>query len=225
MNLLFSDLDGTLLNNGKVEDNDKKAILKYLMNDENLFVIATGRGLDEFLKVKEKHGLVYDYAILSGGALIIDDKDNIILNRSINFDKTKAFLKALYKIMCNIKRITFYTTNKYYEFSNESEIKKFIKKDLDLTSICIEATNKMDMSDIYFYLNKFNLNFCINGTYIDITEESVNKGYAISELKRKLNLEKCNIYAIGDSENDFSMFDVSDISFSFNKANEIVKKE
>ena len=54
MNLLFSDLDGTLLNNGKVEDNDKKAILKYLMNDENLFVIATGRGLDEFLKVKEK---------------------------------------------------------------------------------------------------------------------------------------------------------------------------
>lgn len=224
MNLLFSDLDGTLLNNGKVEDNDKKAILKYLMNDENLFVIATGRGLDEFLKVKEKHGLVYDYAILSGGALIIDDKDNIILNRSINFDKTKAFLKALYKIMCNIKRITFYTTNKYYEFSNESKIKKFIKKDLDLTSICIEATNKMDMSDIYFYLNKFNLNFCINGTYIDITEESVNKGYAISELKRKLNLEKCNIYAIGDSENDFSMFDVSDISFSFNKANEIVKK-
>ena len=35
MNLLFSDLDGTLLNNGKVEDNDKKAILKYLMNSTN----------------------------------------------------------------------------------------------------------------------------------------------------------------------------------------------
>ena len=56
----------------------------------------------------------------------------------------------------------------------------------------------------------------INNNYIDIIPEGINKGRIVSLFMKKLGINKEDSIAIGDSVNDFSMFEVVGDSYYIN---------
>ena len=63
----------------------------------------------------------------------------------------------------------------------------------------------------------------LNMHYLDITPSGCTKGTGISNLVSLLN-EDVVSYAIGDSYNDISMFEHADRGYTFNRADELIKK-
>ena len=63
------------------------------------------------------------------------------------------------------------------------------------------------------------------GNYIDIQRSEINKGYALNEIARQLNLSPTGIAAIGDQQNDISMFAVAGFGIAMGNAPDSVKHQ
>lgn len=61
--------------------------------------------------------------------------------------------------------------------------------------------------------------------YIDIQRSEINKGYAISMLMHQLNITADKVAAIGDQQNDISMFSAAGIGIAMGNAPEVVKRQ
>ena len=105
---VVSDLDGTLLYNGKVSDNNFRAIK--LLKDNNIkFIIATGRNENE-LSLLDLHGDKFPMVMING-ALVKDENDLVISSTKIN----KNILLDIYKIVSTYKIGTIiYTSSVRY---------------------------------------------------------------------------------------------------------------
>ncbi|WP_245880233.1 Cof-type HAD-IIB family hydrolase [Superficieibacter electus] len=62
------------------------------------------------------------------------------------------------------------------------------------------------------------------GNYIDIQRAQINKGYAVSQLIRHISPAATKVVAIGDQQNDVSMFAAADIGIAMGNAPEAVKQ-
>ena len=60
---------------------------------------------------------------------------------------------------------------------------------------------------------------------LDITPKNCSKGIAIKTLDQYLPVNYEDIYVIGDSYNDISMFEAAKTSFSFHRSDDIVKEK
>ena len=65
MKLLFTDLDGTLLNNESLVSADTKAFLDEFLAAGNKLILSSGRPTDSVLEVKENAGLHQSGILLS----------------------------------------------------------------------------------------------------------------------------------------------------------------
>lgn len=63
------------------------------------------------------------------------------------------------------------------------------------------------------------------GNYIDIQRAEINKGYAVSQLIRQISFPAMQVVAIGDQQNDVSMFAAADIGIAMGNAPESVKQQ
>lgn len=61
--------------------------------------------------------------------------------------------------------------------------------------------------------------------YIDIQRAEINKGYAINMLMQQLNISAEKITAIGDQQNDISMFTAARIGIAMGNAPDVVKQQ
>ncbi|MGS0066405.1 HAD hydrolase family protein, partial [Escherichia coli] len=61
--------------------------------------------------------------------------------------------------------------------------------------------------------------------YIDIQHCKINKGYAISEIIHQSNISTDAVIAIGDQQNDISMFITAGIGIAMGNAPDEVKRE
>ena len=94
------------------------------------------------------------------------------------------------------------------------EFKKFLSKKLKMVKIVNESKR----------LKNFDLKPSKN-YYCDITSKDVSKGRAVLETCKYLNLKKEEIIAIGDGENDISMFELTPNSIAMENAVQNVKKQ
>ena len=87
MKLLFTDLDGTLLNNDSQVSPGTKAFLDDFLQAGNKLILSSGRPLLSILEVKEKAGLTQPGIFLtcSNGALIYDcDRSCSVLEKRLS---------------------------------------------------------------------------------------------------------------------------------------------
>ena len=80
--MIVSDYDQTFYINDEDIEKNKIAVNEF-RNKGNIFVIATGRSYDDFMKKKNEYNIEYDYLIINHGATILDKDDNIIFNKKI----------------------------------------------------------------------------------------------------------------------------------------------
>lgn len=241
MKLIATDMDGTLLNSqGKVSKENAQAIISAQEKGVK-FVLASGRPLEAMTTFIEQ--LYMDkynsYIIAFNGAVIYDTmkKENIF--EIALSEKQIEHIKAMSK---------YYSVN-YVSYVNgkifADDINEHTKFEANLTGLDIDTFDKIELKDNKLYkfmfistpekirqiyedykdkCAEFGLSITIsNPKFLEIIDEKVNKGLAITQLCSIISIDLDNVISCGDSYNDIPMLEISGLSVAADNANETVK--
>lgn len=216
MYILSSDYDGTLFIDGKISEEDRKAITKF-REEGHLFVINTGRNLEDIFDQFDKNDLEADYYISSNGSIIADKDRNVIFQAQFSENTAKEIVEYFEE---NLKDDVFYlATNdgfvigieKYdtdFEFDKDNvvDLKDAIEK--PIITMFSQTKDKNETRDIVDHLNREFMGkakFFNTAPFIDITENVHDKSTGLRFLDRILDGEVSRIVAVGDELNDLPM--------------------
>lgn len=193
--MLVSDYDDTFY----ISDEDilKNIELVEKYRNEMIFMIATGRSYFDYNNKKNKYNIKSEYVILNHGATIIKD-DKIIYNIEIDNKVKNELIKDL-KIE-NAEQI-FTCSQKESRLDIEHN---------DLTKIHVKYPSKEFALEIYNNINeKYSkyLNFFLvsDRTAIEIVSKIANKKNAILKIMKLENIDKNDVYTVGDGDTDYEM--------------------
>lgn len=214
MKLLVSDIDGTIYKNYKVDENIKEYITEF-MKSKNIFILATGRNFLNFLFFIQNERINFNYGILCNGAFVLDNKFNILLNVTFKKIIIKELLLYIYDNNINAVITASFQYNQIVCSLDKNIVEFYDSMPDEINCLSIKMEESSDKIENYIR-NFTNLSFEINNEYIDIIPEGINKGKITTLFMKKLGVKKEDSMAIGDSENDFSMFEAVGDSYYIN---------
>ena len=235
--IIFSDVDGTLLNSKKEISSLTKYILKKAIDKKIPFVITSSRCVESIYKIIEEYHLP-SYVIAFGGALIVDNKKNILYENKMEYSLVKSIVEFLdnnFDVAWNV-----YSSNKWIvknkkdqRVITEEKISKVEAQEGDIFDIkddifkilCI--CNKEDTLFIEEQLKKNFPNCYIvksSNALIEISNKDVNKAQAVKKLCQILNYNLQDAFAFGDNYNDLEMLQEVGHPFLMKNAPEDLKK-
>ena len=231
--LLATDLDGTLLEENIVSRRNKEAVHK-LQKLEKLLVIATGRPYNGVKMLKDEYNILANYYILLNGALIVDSLGSRIIQKIIKKDIIKKILSKIHSNDIAISVESGYNTYLLTDgdnlpYPNKIRVKSIDEIDENLSLISIYSPSK-SIEEIENFKDKINEEFkdeivaYRNDIYIDIVPIGCSKGEGLKYLADQEQVNLKDVYAIGDSWNDVSMFKITENSFTFDYAEDELKK-
>ncbi len=243
INLIACDCDGTILNSQKEISSKTLEKIKIYINKGNYFVLCSGRPYYRVAKFLKELGLRQEnhYYIGLNGALICDGTGTKIISSKLllkeDVDKIVDFAKK------NDVCVSVYTYDTVYtEKVSDYVIKEGIYNGVNV-HLC-KNLNKQEINDPIYkvlfvdYPEKiaivrkkisteiFNKYSIVSSAphYLEFMNIEANKGKALLKLSNYLGINKAKIMAIGDAENDISMFNVTENSVAMGNADEEIKK-
>lgn len=217
--MVVSDYDQTFyINDDDIEKN--KIAVNEFRNKGNIFVVATGRSYDDFMKKKKEYNIKYDYLIINHGATILDKDDNIIFNEKITNEILDS-LKSDLHIENSERCFCCSMLESRVDFEHRNLTKIHVKySDLEYSN---EIQKKLEEK-----YSKFLNVYWVSGNSLEIISKNTNKSKAINLLSEKIKNGQKEIYTIGDSYSDIEM--VKDyngycMKDSVSELKEIAKKE
>lgn len=230
---MLIDIDGTFVfNSANVSEGDLEAF--HMASKQSLMAIATGRSIKEIEYIEKENNIKLDYKIGFNGALIVDKDDNIIFDKAIE----KTTLISLVDYLEQEQIIFDALDNKhrfgnfYHEKADEllgvaythledpySYVKKQHIYKINIRPASLEAATKLTT-----YLKEHFTDlaiFQVGKRRIEISANETSKGNALNMLRKN----DITTIAIGDSENDISMFQAADSSYCMEHAPESTSKE
>ncbi len=244
MKILFTDLDGTLLNNQSMVSENTKAFLDDFIHAGNKLVLSSGRPLNSILEVKELAGLDYPgiLIIAYNGALIFDcDSQSAVLEKRLPLSYV-SFLQAQAKAQ-NL-HIQTYTDNEVVNSAEDDEI-RFYRRRIHLPLLLADdyasflKKEPFKMLAIHLTDHGRLIGFCdsisdwaadkvqyifSNDYYLEIFNKDAGKGNAVRYVCDYFNIPRSNTYAAGDAENDISMLEAAGCGIAMLNAADKVKK-
>lgn len=247
--LIAIDMDGTLLNSKHEVSEENKEALKDAMNKGVKIVISTGR---IFVSARYYGRLlgISTPIIACNGAFIkgnINDEE-ILLHTPINKDDCKKIIDILEENDINyryyddenfyIRKVDF-ITDKYREWNEKLELQDRIKfevikspyeiinKNVDIYKFVVMEEDDNKLNKIKNII-KENSEVEIVSSWInsfDIMNMGVSKGKALEELCKKLNINRNEVIAIGDNENDLSMIKFAGVGVAMGNAEDVIKSQ
>ncbi len=239
--MLFSDMDGTIIDFNEMRHPQDKIMLEKLKEEGFLIAFNTGRNYQEAHFCVDKHNFPFDYLILNNGAHIVDKDGKEIFKKVIPQDVGRKIIEYCIQIpnqltfFFNGKKTIGYGNGQTYEHASVGNVKTneydFLKEYPLVEEFDIIATFQMDEGvDTTIEIQKYIAeNFkdyahgCLNTHYLDITAQGCSKGSGVVALKDLINKEM-ETYCIGDSFNDISMFEVADNAYTFHHVNQEIMK-
>lgn len=196
--LLVSDYDQTFNNNANANTQNKIKIDEFRKKG-GLFAFATGRSFQSIARVINKYDIEYDYLICHHGAVVLDNKRNLLMTALLDnwlhgkiqeianqFKYTETYRYTPLEDRVGTNR--HHVVKLYYKYSSESE--------------AFSISNKINTA-----LSEFAIAYPVSEyaemNAVEVINSSVDKSVAIDYLANMLSLSK--IYTIGDSYNDINM--------------------
>ena len=245
--LLASDLDKTLIFDNKISEENKDAI-KRLKKAGGIFAIATGRPYNGVEAVIEDLNVEPDYLILNNGALIITGNGEIAHREFIPFKIVKNIFddmdsdEALISVETGFRTYAIDFKSKGPEvafiadlgssFKNIElidkleEVSEEDKQEISAISLFLPRADVNTAQDACNYINDNYGNYVVayrNTNFIDIVPIGCSKGSGVKWVSEEENIDIKDVYDIGDSWNDDSMFEITDKAFTFTYAEEALK--
>ena len=189
MKCIVSDFDGTLLDNN-LENNILR--INEFVSQENIFVLATGRTFKSIKNAIKDYHISYDYIISSDGACIYDKNDNLIYEKTMNYDLMFKVLSIVFAIN---ETVQIKYDNNYDISDSDAKVSRIlINASTDVKEKLMNELNKLD--DIYAYLST---------NWLNISSINSDKTVAVKYIEELHHLNKDNIFVIGNDINDFPM--------------------
>ena len=235
---VFSDLDGTLLNeNGAISEETKKMIEK-LKKAGIKFFIATGRS---FLAMKRFYDhLELDTEIINyNGAVIHDSEGKKIFELTLDDSIARELID--YGRKNNLYYHGFSNEKWYLEDYNDTAKAYGAKSQLQENVINFDDMPKLDFNKMMFindmdttkivdsyvvekYKNKIYKGLS-SPTFLEIMNPDVSKGNGIKFLLEKYGFHTDEVIAFGDAENDLEMLFSVKYGVAMENANDDVKSK
>lgn len=223
--ILFTDLDGTLLKNDKTISEKNRAAIKKMLDAGHYVVVATGRPVKSAFDVVKSLGLTQPgcYMIAFNGAVVYDcAADMALMEETLPIEYVEYLFEEAKEYGLHVqtytqthlltqtksKELDYYvkTTKMPYKlvqnvFSElETEPSKVLLASLDDK----EKLLRFQQDHMEWELGKCNSFFSCE-EYLEYCPEYTDKGKGILFLRKFLNVEQENTYAVGDERNDIPM--------------------
>lgn len=214
LKLIFSDLDGTLLNSVKNVDEKTAECIKSL--DGTRFIINTGRlpyNVDSLKSFVDLSNMVCG----NGSYIKIDNK--VVYNCFTDKNEALALLEYAYSHDL-VPRV--FTESNFY-ITSTPNLSTFVKpavvsrdelyellKTEGVYKICFMEDDPNTLKGIEDFVKDNTKNMVFEYStprFIECHHKDTSKGRAIDVVSNLLNVSKNEILAIGDNENDLTMFD------------------
>lgn len=233
--LIASDIDKTLIKNYKTDISEKtKQIINKLKNNNNLFVIASGRPLEN---IKRLYGKNCDYIVGSNGAIIYDTKhQKIIYKNPIDKQTCKDIINTIgdnyekYTI-CTKNGWNINTKNTYTPIYKEEKLIKNINEviNYEIYKIEIYYKNNQTLEEITNKLKKYKDIEVIKVQrsergYIEISKKGTDKYNALKQIMKIENIDNNQLITFGDNLNDYNMIKNASIGVAVEDANQEILK-
>lgn len=209
MKLLVSDYDLTF----NVLDYDVKSNVKAIdrfRENGNLFFLNTGRSYESIKKEVKKYNINYDYLGCCDGNLILNKNNEIIFCN-------------------NLSRLIFYEIDKLHDdfkfdivnINYKGNILEYEVKTLE-NSLFESRLHEIALRN-GLLINRFVEKRAINGKLQKVQlyflyDKNISKSFATSYVSKLENIEKCDIFTIGDNHNDYEMIkDFNGYTFPWGK--------
>lgn len=245
LELIALDVDGTLLNSENKIDSMTKEMIKKVKEAGIKVVICTGRpffGIQEIMKelACENSGNTEEYAITFNGAMITEkDSGEILCSYPLSQNECLEIEKEINKL-----NIPYHFFDKKSLYTSCQPISPFTIHDVNLTGASLYFKQLADMKEnqvikIMMIDDKKRLEDAIEKLpvwlknkytavrtldfYYEFLSKKATKGRALKYLAKHLGISQDKVMAIGDNENDISMFKYAGISVAMGNASEQVK--
>ncbi|MCC0713849.1 HAD-IIB family hydrolase [Clostridioides sp. ES-S-0077-01] len=219
--ILMFDLDGTLIDSNNEVIGGKRTInlLKKLQTYGIRLMANTGRLDHDAYYIDHKYGLQIDCRISQNGAVIQNEQE--IQAKLLNKEEAKKLYNELRNLNIRVELNT--VSNRYWHSDRD---KDFPKEYYDSSKIVEDFKNIIEYQPIVLFLiigelseieklqSHVNENYKYleavktSNTSLEILQKYVSKGNKIKEM-----YPNSKIISIGDSENDYSMFEKSDLAY------------
>ncbi len=242
--LMLSDLDETLLIDHHVPDFNIEAIKKARHNGLK-FIPATGRAYNMILDVLKEIGTYEqagEYSICFNGGLIVENKNNRVLNfKGLSFEQTELLFESAKNY--DVCVLVFTLDMCYIYNANEEEVKRKIAQNAPfkvMDNYCIDHLKNEQIAKIIYqksdmsYLKMIGQDLAkvIEGKaavsyssnrYLEFNALGVDKGYGLKWLADYLGIDIKETIAIGDNYNDVEMIKAANLGVCVISANDDVK--
>ena len=238
--LICTDLDGTLLRNDKTISSENLDAIEYFKANGGLFTIVTGRMPHVAFDICEYARINAPFGCINGGGVYDFYKGDYIWKCPLE-DGFDELIEIVEEKLPNVgtQANTFYKTY----FSKENSVMEHFRKitgapnlvcyykDIDepIAKILFGIETEEEMQKVIEILNSHPLaekyDFIRSEQHLyEILPKGTGKGTAIAKLCEHLRVDKNKTIAIGDYDNDISMFGAAGIGVAVKNACEAAKK-
>ena len=242
--LIAIDMDGTLLNSKKELLEETKQYFKefHTKGTDSLLVLCTGRpetGIRPYLKdlgyLEENHYIISQnganiYESQTGKRLMDAFLDSNAIQKWIEFGKKHGI------------SVMGAGVDSYYSIDEEPT--EWMEFDVKIVNGSIKRITKEESLSTDFYkllllgneeqLNEFetiipkewrNEFYVVRSQkyLVEVLKKGVNKAFGLEKLAAQLNIDPCEIAAIGDAANDIEMLEYAGLAIAMGNASEEVK--
>ncbi len=242
--LVFTDLDGTLLNKeSQVSPRTKEAVTAMTKKGHKL-IITSGRPLNSIMEVIRQAGLEDPgmLIIANNGSLIYDcDTQTPLVDYRISQEDLRYLIAEAHRmgIYCHgytdthiittgeTREFSFYTRRIHLPFTVVTDIATALPKGSSkLMVIDLEDKKKLEAYRDHiapFCEGKIQAVFS-NDNYLELLPLNAGKGSGIRFVCDYFHVPLCHSYACGDAENDISMLHAAGIGVAMKNADARVKE-
>ena len=251
MDLIFFDLDGTLLNKSSQISSFTKETLALLGEKDIAFTVATGRTMHSAQFVLEGQSFllphIYNNGVAiwdpSGNALTLENllapsEVNLIIEHAVKNNIT-PFINTVNMDSPNHEHVIYHSTPKYQverdlieKYFSRAKAKLDTIESLPATAHITNISMIGDAAlvyDMYQQLNMHDELIAYSGPaiegdeyrWMDVHHKLASKGSAVELLRNQLGAS--NVICFGDSDNDLSMFELADEAYAPSNAKPYIK--
>lgn len=241
--IVFSDIDGTVLNSKhELLASTIEAVQKLALKNIP-FVLVSAR-MPKAMKLILDEMNVKMPMISYGGALVVDEQNQILYDDKINKLDTKAIIDEMELLWPDDVVINYYSDDNWFV---EDEDNKAVKREENITNVKAsqadfkELINKDILPNKILCMTKANISSKIEAVLqekfpqlnivrssdilIEIMNKDVSKANGIEVLLHHLNMTPAQAIAFGDNYNDLTMLNFVGRGVVMQNAPEEIRKE
>lgn len=210
--LIFTDLDGTLLDHESYSFNAANEMLTFIKTNNIPLIIVTSKTKEEVLEIQKKLGINYPFIIENGAGVFIpkDDSFELIALGKL-YEETVSFFQKY--LLCN--------EIKGFHQMDEKEVSQLTGLSLEKATLAKKRTfsepficnDTQKLQTIQEDLKKNSFDIVKGGRFYHLISLGQDKANAMDVVKsyyEKLNDKTYQTIALGDGENDLTMLSAAD---------------